>query len=117
MEFNKGRKHVLLAIGLVGLLTMPAHAAIKYWDTSSDTGLQGGSGEYSWDMGTTALWNTSSSGANPLTTFASGDTAYFTVAGSAVTLNVASTGVTALNLNFATGLGSGYTIGGTGTLP
>jgi len=116
MEFNKGRKHVLLASGLVGLLTMPAHAAIKYWDTSSDTGLQGGSGKYSWDMGTTALWNTSSSGANPLTTFASGDTAYFTVAGSAVTLNVASTGVTALNLNFATGLGSGYTIGGTGTL-
>jgi autotransporter-associated beta strand protein len=96
----------VLPILMVGML--PAMAATVYWDTSTDSGLQPGSGV--WDVGASALWSSSTSGSNPLLTFASGDDAVFAAPGtSAVT--IANAGVTANSVAFSAGA-TGYTIAG-----
>ncbi len=55
-----------------------AQAANKYWDTTSAAGLLAGSG--TWDVGTTSLWSTTTAG-TALTTFATGDDAFFQTGG------------------------------------
>lgn len=76
----------LSAITFATLLSSPpAQAANKYWDTSTAANLQSGSGN--WDIGTTSLWSTVTTGSDPLVTFATGDSATFqTGGGSAVTI-------------------------------
>jgi len=65
-------------------LSLPAFAASKYWDTIDANGaLNSGTGV--WDTGSTALWNTSSTGANtPLVTWADNDDAFFQTGGTNV---------------------------------
>ncbi len=68
-------------------LALPAitRAATQYWDSSTTTGYQVGNG----DWGTASLWD-ASPGTGPLTTWGSGNTAYFNGSGiSAVTVNSA----------------------------
>jgi hypothetical protein len=67
-----------LALIVVVLSPSVSQAANKYWDTTGVAGLASGNG--SWDVGTTALWSTATAG-TALTTFATGDDAFFQTAG------------------------------------
>ncbi len=86
MRNNKSRTIKCLsaaAAATIGMIGSAHHAtaASKYWDTiNNGTPLDAGTG--TWDTGTTALWNTSSTGATtPLTTWTSGDDAFFQTGG------------------------------------
>lgn len=96
----------MLTILIVGML--PATAATVYWDTSTDSGLQPGSGV--WDVGASALWSSSTSGSNPLLIFASGDDAVFAAPGTS-TVTIDNAGVTGNSVAFSAGA-TGYTIAG-----
>ncbi|NQX00200.1 hypothetical protein HQ447_06035, partial [bacterium] len=66
------------AIIVIALSPGVTQAANKYWDFTAAAGLAPGNG--TWDVGTTALWSTATAG-TALTTFASGDDAFFQTAG------------------------------------
>ena len=62
-----------------------AAATAEYWDTSTTTGLQGGTG--TWDTGTTTLWSTVSTGSNPLVAWTGGSDANFNAGTNTVTIS------------------------------
>jgi autotransporter-associated beta strand protein len=102
------------ALIVIALSSTASQAANKYWDTTAAAGLLAGAG--TWDVGTTALWSTATGG-TALTTFASGDDAFFQTAGvNTVTLGVnltansitQTTGSTASTIN--TGAGTQITL-------
>jgi autotransporter-associated beta strand protein len=66
------------ALIVIVLCSSVSQAANKYWDTTAASGLAPGSG--TWDVGSTALWSTTTAG-TALTTFATGDDAFFQTAG------------------------------------
>lgn len=115
-------QQAVLAAVVATVVGVPnAQAAIKYFDTSASSGIQGGTGNWN---NSTALWCTGSSlttspAGTSLTTFANGDQAVFaTSTTSNVTVvgnsTVGSSGVVGI-VQQAGGVG-GTTIGGTGTL-
>jgi autotransporter-associated beta strand protein len=85
-----------------------------YWDTSTASGLQPGTGNWStMGMGTNLRWSSTTGGSSPLLNWANGSDAFFETSGtSPVTVNNLSMTVNSLTFD-----GTGYTIGpGNGSL-
>ncbi|MCC5849923.1 MAG: autotransporter-associated beta strand repeat-containing protein [Verrucomicrobia bacterium] len=101
MQNHSQKLRLLSALCLAGFLIAPLSAQTLFWDTSDDTGLQAGDGNWSTE---TVNWNEDADGEDSRVVWANGADAVFNAAG---TSNVAAQGTTntqVSNITFQSGI-------------